>query len=100
MPRQCEDGIVYAVRFKNVSEPWRQSEARAYPSALERRLKWRASPPPWRDREMRARREREVESILILINIWTNTSAFTETLTVLVTQTADENTNGDCLSDF
>ena len=31
-------------------------EARANPSALERRLEWRASPPHWRDREMRAPR--------------------------------------------
>ena len=48
--------LVYAVRFKNVSESWRQCEARANPSALERRLEWRAIQPPRRDREMRVPR--------------------------------------------
>src|SRR6266550_5107549 len=51
-----QDGIVYAVCFKNVSGPWLQCEARAYPSELKRLLEWRAIPPPWRDRKMRAPR--------------------------------------------
>jgi hypothetical protein len=41
-----QDGIVYGVRFKNVSEPWIQYEARVHPSELKPRLEWRAIPPP------------------------------------------------------
>ena len=40
-------GVVYAVPFKNFSEPWIQYESRADPSELKRRPERRAIPLPW-----------------------------------------------------